>query len=379
MTDYANKALLPDGLRDDLPPDAEYEARAIERLLRTFSSYGYRRVKPPLIEFEESLLAGPGGAVAPRMFRLMDPVSQRMLGVRADITPQIARIASTRLGRAERPLRLSYAGQVLRTRGGQLRPERQFAQAGVELIGAPGLAAEAELVELAAGALTELGVAELSVDFCLPTLVRELCQAYGFDAETSERVRLALDAKDAAGLAAAPADEAKVLARLLAAAGPATGAMEALAALDLPAPAAAMCAGLGELVGLVRAAAPDLALTIDPGEFRGFEYESGICFTLFARGVRGELGRGGRYRLDGGEPAVGFTIYLDSLLRALTDRPRDSLVYLPFATGYGQARELRGEGWDTVRGLESEDDAEAEARRLGCSHIFAAGKVEELA
>ncbi len=106
MTDHADKALLPAGLRDDLPPEAEFEAGVIERLMATFASFGYQRVKPPLIEFEESLLAGPGGGVGPWMFRLMDPVSQRMLGLRADITPQIARIASSRLGNAQRPLRL---------------------------------------------------------------------------------------------------------------------------------------------------------------------------------------------------------------------------------------------------------------------------------
>ena len=378
MTDHANKALLPEGLHDDLPPDAEYEAKVIERLLETFASYGYRRVKPPLIEFENSLLAGPGGAVAPRMFRLMDPVSQRMLGLRVDITPQVARIASTRLTRAARPLRLSYAGQVLRTHGSQLRPERQFAQAGVELVGAPGPAAEAEVVELAVEALIEVGVRELSIDFCLPTLVRELCAAYGFDAETTERVRSALDAKDAAELAAVPGAEAKILADLLAAVGPAARALEVLAALDLPPAAAAMCAELAELAGLVRAAQPELAMTVDPGEFRGFRYQSGICFTLFAKGVRGELGRGGRYRLDGGEPAVGFTLYLDSLLRALPDRPRERCLYLPLATAPEDARKLRREGWRATRGLEAEADAEAEARRLGCSHIFAAGKVKKL-
>ena len=378
MTDYANKALLPEGLHDDLPPEAEYEAKVVERLLARFSSHGYQRVKPPLIEFEDSLLEGPGEALGPSMFRLMDPVSGRMLGVRADITPQIARIASTRLGRAQRPLRLSYAGQVLRTHGGQLRPERQFAQAGVELIGAPGVNAEAEVATLALEALVELGVSGLSIDCCLPSLVGELCRAYGFDDETSDQVRSALDGKDAARLAAVPGAEGKVLAGLLAAAGPAARALDALAALDLPPAGAAMCAELGELVGLLQAAEPDVAVTVDAGEFRGFGYQSGVCFTFFARGVRGELGRGGRYLLDGGEPAVGFTIYLDSLLRALPERPPEPLVYLPFAAAPAEGAKLRVEGWRTVRGLAGEEDGEAEARRLGCSHILAAGKVKKL-
>ena len=100
-----------------------------------FAAHGYQRVKPPLLEFEDSLLAGSGAAVAEQTFRLMDPDSQRMMGLRADTTPQVARIATTRLADAPRPLRLSYAGQCLRVRGTQLAPDRQIAQAGIELIG----------------------------------------------------------------------------------------------------------------------------------------------------------------------------------------------------------------------------------------------------
>lgn len=133
MTDTDTKALLPAGLRDLLPPAAAFEASVVDRLVSHFAGFGYERVKPPLIEFEESLLAGTGAATAMQTFRVMDPMSQRMLGLRADITIQVARIATTRLKNAPRPLRLSYAGQILRVRGSQLHPERQFSQCGIEL------------------------------------------------------------------------------------------------------------------------------------------------------------------------------------------------------------------------------------------------------
>ncbi len=110
--DLPHPALLPAGLRDLLPPEAETKAAAVETLMEVFASHGYQRVKPPLLEFEDSLLAGSGAAVAEQTFRLMDPDSQRMMGLRADTTPQVARIATTRLAHAPRPLRLSYAGPV---------------------------------------------------------------------------------------------------------------------------------------------------------------------------------------------------------------------------------------------------------------------------
>ncbi|MGB8840349.1 MAG: ATP phosphoribosyltransferase regulatory subunit, partial [Aliidongia sp.] len=132
MNDDFHPALLPSGLRDVLPPDAQIEAQIVERMMAVLGGHGFDRVKPPLVEFETSLLDGPGAAMAQDTFRLMDPISQRMIGVRADMTLQIARIATTRLKNLPRPLRLSYAGQVLRVRSTQLRPERQFGQIGAE-------------------------------------------------------------------------------------------------------------------------------------------------------------------------------------------------------------------------------------------------------
>jgi len=118
--DNDHRGLLPAGLADLLPPDAAREARAIDSAIERFAAFGYERVKPPIVEFEESLLGGPGAALASQTFRLMDPVSQRMMGVRPDMTLQVARIAVTRLKHAPRPLRLSYGGNVIRVRGSAL-------------------------------------------------------------------------------------------------------------------------------------------------------------------------------------------------------------------------------------------------------------------
>ena len=377
MTDLANRALLPAGLRDVLPPDAEFEAGTAERLLATFASFGYERVKPPLVEFEDGLLAGPGAAMAAATFRLMDPASQRMMGVRADITPQIARIATTRLGAAPRPLRLSYGGDVLCVTGSQLRPERQFVQVGAELIGAPATSGDAEVIALAAEALAAVGINRLSIDLALPTLVPAVCEGLGLDAETAAEARAALDRKDAAAVAAVGGAGAGVLGAMLRAAGPHARGLEVLARLDLAPRAAAQRDRLSEVAGLVADAAPGVGLTIDPVEHRGFEYQTGVSFTLFGLGVRGELGRGGRYHAgDGeGEPATGFTLYMDTVLRALPEPARARRVFLPSGVGRDEAARLRGEGWVAVAALDAAADAAAEARRLGCSHIFVGGEI----
>src|SRR5262249_17378843 len=257
-------------------------------LMAACAARGYASVKPPLVEFEDSLLAGAGAAMGPRTFRVMDPISQRMLGLRADMTMQVARIAATRLRRLPRPLRLSYAGEILRVKGDELRPERQFGQVGAELIGSASAAADAEVVVLSAEALAAVGVAKLTVDLSSPRLAPAVIAAAGLDEEDAAKVREALDRKDQAAVERRAGKAGPTLIELLKITGPAARALAALARIALPADAAAEARRLAEIVGLVRAALPTLQLTIDPVEIRGFEYHTGACFTLFARGVRGE-------------------------------------------------------------------------------------------
>lgn len=370
----AAKALLPTGLRDLLPPDAEHEAQVTGRLLKEFHRHGYERVKPPLVEFEEGLLSGSAATLANQTFRIMDPVSQRMMGVRSDMTPQVARIATTRLRKAPRPLRLSYAGQVLRVKGSSLRQERQFGQVGVELIGPDRAEADAEIILLAASALASVGAKGISIDLTVPTLVPAVAKALSLSGDDYARLRAALDHRDAAALAEAAGVHAPLFLSILNASGPAPAAVERLAAIDLPDVAQAARRELTDVVRLIAQADPGLSVTIDPVEMRGFEYQTGVSFTIFARGVRGELGRGGRYRTGGadpvGEAATGFTLYTDTVLRALPGPLPTKRVLLPLGTDYAEAQALRALGWHTVAAMADLADLAAEARRLSCSHIL---------
>ena len=381
MNDRDRPALLPSGLRDVLPPAAAQEAGVVERLIGLFELNGYERVKAPLVEFEEGLLAGTGAATASETFRLMDPASQRMMGVRADITPQVARIAASRLGDAPRPLRLCYSGDVLRINGTHLRPERQFTQVGMELIGSDAPGADAEIVVLAAEALTAVGVADITVDLTMPPLAPAVCAAHGRRLAEDAALREAVDHKDAAAIAALGGGLADTLGALLAASGPAERCQAALEALDLPPGPAAVRRELARAIAEIRATAPALRLTADPLENRGFEYHSGISFTVFPAGVRGELASGGRYVTgasgngEGGEPGTGVTLYVDTVLRSLPAPGRPRRVFLPAGTAPETGRALRAEGWITVAGLRGSDAPEEEAARLGCTHHCRAGRV----
>lgn len=388
--DLPNRALLPAGLKDVLPPSAAHEAARVEDLLGVFAARGYERVKPPLIEFEAALLAGPGASLAPQTFRLMDPAGQHMLALRPDMTTQVARIATTRLARAPRPLRLCYAGQVLRVRGTQMRPERQFAQAGAELVGSAAPEADAEVAVMALDALATVGLHRVSLDLTLPPLAGALAAHLDLAPDSAARLRAALDRKDAAGVAELAGPHARLFGDLLRAAGPVETALERLRALDLPPALQEEVRRLDTIQAAIRAARPEATITVDPVEHRGFEYQSGVSFALYAQGVRGELGRGGRYTANGegaggkhdgtaAEPATGFTLFLDTLLRAVPAPRPPARIYLPHGTDAAAAARLREAGWVTLAGLAPVADPAAEAGRLGCGHWLDGGQVVALA
>ena len=375
MTENEKNALLPAGLRDVLPGDAALEAELVGRIVAFFGKNGYERVNPPLIEFEDSLLSGAGVALAPQTFRLMDPVSQRMMGVRADITPQIARIARTRLCEASRPLRLSYSGEVLRVRGSQLRPERQILQVGAELIGSGSPSADTEIIFLATDAINSLGGDDLSVDLTVPRLVPSILEQYGLAENETAAIRAGLDRKDPEAIKAHAGPATETLMALFDATGSVDEALERLKALSLPDSAGAERNRLEEVVTLLRTESPSLRLTLDPVENRGFEYHTGIGFTIFARGIAGELARGGRYRVSGNvsdddERATGVTLYVDTILGMLPRLKGSRRILISRKTSRGVKLDLQNDGWVTVSSLDDTVDLREEAKHLACSHFF---------
>ncbi len=363
-------ALLPAGLRDLLPPDAETEALGIEALMAVFSAHGYERVKPPLLEFEDSLLAGSGAAIAEQTFRLMDPDTHRMMGLRPDMTPQVARIAATRLVNAPRPLRLSYAGACVQVKGGSMSSDRQVSQAGIELIGEDSPQADAEIIALGGEALAALGLARVSFDLTMPPLAPSLIAGFGIaDADRAPLMR-ALDRKDAAAVSHHGGQAAPVLTELLLCAGPAARALEVLRAQPLPPAARALSDRLAETVAAIGVVAPGLRLTLDPIEFRGWRYHTGMCVTVYAAGRHEELGRGGRYLGGNNEPACGLTLRTEALLRAAPPRATRMRLLLTDGVDAALAARLRAAGYATVAARGAIGDPVAEARRLACTHIL---------
>jgi ATP phosphoribosyltransferase regulatory subunit len=343
--------LLPEHIADVLPS----EARRIEELRRTLldaaRSHGYELVMPPLLEHLESLLTGAGTALDLRTFKLVDQLSGRMVGVRADTTPQVARIDAHLLNRAGLT-RLCYCGPVLHARPAAPHATREPLQFGAELYGHAGLEADLEVLDLALDSLQRVGIRQPLLDLADARIVRGLLAGAVLDTTRLESLYAALAAKNAAELHAITAPLAAEQRDGLRALLSLYGDDEVLAAARRLLPARplidAALADLEQLARHARAAHPELRVGFDLADLSGYAYYSGARFAIYAQGAGDALLRGGRYDEVGAafgrnRPAVGFSTDLKLLVQHVPGTGRRAAVLAP----WGEGTALR----DAVRAL----------------------------
>ena len=304
--------LLPEHIEDVLPA----EARAIERLRRAildlFESHGYELVAPPLLEYLESLLSGTGRDLDLATFKLVDQLSGRMLGVRADHTPQVARIDAHLLNR-KGVARLCYCGSVLHTVPAGMTKMREPIQIGAEMYGHAGLEADVEIVRLTIAALKVAGIERIHVDLGHPGIYRALTEKSGLNAEDAEALFNAVQQKDAPRAKELGGEVVAALTSLNGPKGTIAKARQELTSLP------AVTLALNALERLAsQCEMPGVEISVDLAELGGFNYESGLVFAAFTPGSPDAIARGGRYDEVGASfgrarPATGFTMDLRQL------------------------------------------------------------------
>lgn len=349
--------LLPEHIADVLPA----QARRIEELRRVWldvaRSYGYELVMPPMLEHLESLLSGTGHALDLKTFKLVDQLSGRTLGVRADTTPQVARIDAHLLNRVS-VTRLCYCGPVLHTRPASPHASREPLQFGAEIYGHVGLEADLEVQELALEGLKAIGVTDLVLDLADVRLVDGVLSGLGVDAKLTapqrDQLLTALAAKDAGTLLelAQPWGDSvgRALIQLTRLYGDDAVLDQARAVLPKHELVDAALADLGALANRLRQVFPDVRVGFDLSDLSGYAYYSGARFAVYGTGHADALLKGGRYDEVGAvfgrrRPAVGFSLDLKVIaewMSANQTTPMRSAVRAPWAEDPALRQAVRG-------------------------------------
>jgi ATP phosphoribosyltransferase regulatory subunit len=338
--------VLPDHIADVLPSEARHIEELRRALLDTARGYGCELVMPPMLEHLESLLSGTGEALDLQTFKLVDQLSGRMLGLRADTTPQVARIDAHLLNR-QGVTRLCYCGPVLHTRPDRPHATREPLQFGAEIYGHAGLEADIEALLLALDCLKATNVAPLTVDMADARIVRSLLSNLGLSPERMALVHAALATKDATELALLtrefPAATQGHLQALIGLYGDEKVLAEAARALPRTPVIAQALEQLQSLARHVEGA----RTRFDLADLRGYAYYSGMRFGIYTPGASDALVRGGRYDEVGAvfgrnRPAVGFSLDVRELVTVAAKRELKAAIRAPWLDGGPDAAELRG-------------------------------------
>jgi ATP phosphoribosyltransferase regulatory subunit len=357
--------VLPDHIADVLPSEARHIEELRRGLLDTSRSFGYELVMPPLLEHLESLLTGTGEALDLQTFKLVDQLSGRTLGLRADSTPQVARIDAHLLNR-QGVARLSYCGPVLHTRVDRPLASREPMQFGAEIYGHSGLEADLEVIELARACLNMAGVGSVLLDMADVRVIDAVLAPIQITPELTSQIHAALGAKDVAGLRDLSNGLPSSVAADLCALPTLFGGLEVLErARATLSTSPDLNEALDNLAWLA-SHAQGLQVSIDLADLRGYAYYTGMRFAMFSQSPEGEaleLARGGRYDEVGAvfgrnRPAVGFSLDVKELVSAVAPRPLVAAVRAPWGMD-AELREaigaLRAQGHTVVCALPGHD------------------------
>jgi len=362
--------VLPDHIQDALPAEADKLERLRRRLLDAFRGHGYQLVVPPLLEYLDSLTTGAGQDLKLRTFKLVDQLSGRTMGVRADMTPQVARIDAHLLNRRG-VSRLCYCGSVLHALPSTLTATREPLQLGAELYGHAGIDADIEIIRLLSEVMRLAEVPASRIDLGHVGLFRVLAARAGMVPEREEELFDLLQSKDLPGLRVLLADVAEPVRSALLALPTLYGGAEVLddARARLP-DDAEIRAALDDL-GRLATVLADLPISFDLADLRGYHYHNGVVFAAYGNGSPAALALGGRYDRIGqafgrGRPATGFSLDLRELALGLPEPVQVGAILAP-AGDDAELREsvtqLRAQGEVVMTALPGHDGSWKEA---GC-------------
>ncbi len=374
----ADRWLLPDGIDEILPPQAAKLEQLRRDLLDLYKSWGYEQVFPPLVEYLESLLTGAGNDLALQTFKLTDQLTGRLMGVRADMTTQVARIDAHTLNR-EGVTRLCYAGHVLHAKPESLAASRSLIQIGAEIYGHGGIASDIEEIGLMLETLRRGGCCELHLDLGHVAIYRALAAEAGLSGDLEWQLFEIFQRKAVPELEAflakqvSDSDLAVMLRQLVTLAGDRSVLAKAASVLaKAPQAVQSALADLEQIADQLVASYPDVKLYFDLGELRGYHYHTGPVFSAYVPDMGQAIANGGRYDHIGevfgrARPATGFSTDLAALVRRVTSSVASKKIFAPVAGSVADqaslqeaVQQLRASGQVVIQSLGAGQTAQSQ-------------------
>ncbi len=363
--------LLPEGFRDSLPELATKEDKINSTFVQLMQKNGFLLVKPPLLEFESSLFFLLDDNEDANSFRVLDPISQKMMGIRSDITVQIARISCGSLVELPRPLKICYSGEVLRVKNNSLNLSRQATQIGLEIIGIKENQCEAEVISLMIESLKLLKIKKFFINFTMPTLILAIANDFKLSKPELEFVRDRFNNKNSEGLEKI-SKKLKIIAdSLIDSVGDASTNLKNLRKIKLTKNIYHEIQSFIKITSRIIKDFPDLEILIDPLEIDDSNYHSGIAFKVFSENLK-ELFSGGNYKVSN-ENCVGFSGFIESLLKeSFLTKKLIKKILIPKNTQVELKKNLQKKGFITFQAIEklNKKQIKTHAIKQECNYYF---------
>ena len=363
--------LLPEGFRDSLPELASKEDKVSSTFIKLMQKNGFMLVKPPLLEFESSLFFLLDDNEDANSFRVLDPISQKMMGIRSDITVQIARISCGSLVELPRPLKVCYSGEILRVKNNSLNLSRQATQIGSEIIGINKNQCENEIISLMIESLKLLRIKKFFINFTMPTLILAIVKDFKLSKLDLEFVRDKFNNKNSEGLEKISKQLKTISDSLIDSVGDAKLNLQKLKKIKFTKNINYEIQSFAKIISRIIKDFPNLEILIDPLEIDESNYHTGIAFKVFSENLK-ELFSGGNYKVLN-ENCIGFSGFTESLLlESFITKSSIKKILIPKYIDIELKKNLQKKGFITFQAIKklNKKQIKTEAIKQGCGYYF---------
>ena len=374
------KNLLPLGFKDILENEANLQFEYGKKLITNFASWGFSFIEPPIIEYEKTLFDNKNKFLDKKTLSFLDPLTKERISLRPDITTQLARIAEDRLFGLPKPLRLCYFGDVFRADKPKLSSDRQFKQAGIEIIGSKDLFADIEVITLSLDSLKKINFKKISLDINAPIILEKIFDDFKISLSKRAELRKLVAKKNIKEILNFDKKLFDILKKIIDSSGPLKKNLKKIKNIKLGKNASLVMKDFIKICSLLlKINSEDYKISIDLLDHKGFEYYTGITFSIFCLNSSKEVCRGGRYLTSKNKDAVGSTFLLNQflLIKNIIKKNKKRILISKNSIFENNLSKLRKKGWVTIQNIGDYNDKKI-AKLHNCKFLYKNNKIKSL-